>query len=147
MMPLQRKSTLTDLESLAPKERVDDEVVIHDRLRSCHFCGSHIQSSGEIYMLDDAVYCCASHRARAAVGDTRADAAVLGGHARPERASTSTGVGLAASHRSWFSLHELDRSNSSSSTSSEGSTTASPQRQRRARDSSSRRSPLASIFN
>lgn len=82
-----------------------------DRLRRCHYCAAYINQAAELYLLDDAIYCCASHRARAAaVGK-----AVAAGWEPQEqqrsafarRLPTSTGVGLAASHRSWFELADL----------------------------------------
>lgn len=96
-----------------------------DRLRRCHYCAAYISASAELYLLDDAVYCCASHRARAAaVGK-----AVAAGWEPQEqqrsafarRLPTSTGVGLAASHRSWWSLEDLACNDSCQPSDSESS--------------------------
>lgn len=121
----------------------EEEVVNHDRdeayeqerLQRCHLCGAYLSTTSELYMLDDAVYCCASHRARAAAVD-KAVAAGWEPRASDVTArqfTTSTGVGLAASHRSWFSLNELG--SASSLGSSSASSVASAERSNRGRRS------------
>ncbi|KAG8462945.1 hypothetical protein KFE25_001718 [Diacronema lutheri] len=97
----------------------------HDRLRRCHYCAAYISASTELYLLDDSVYCCASHRARAAaVGK----AVAQGWEPQEEQRSafarrlpTSTGVGLAASHRSWWALDDLSDAGTCPSSASDDS--------------------------
>ncbi|KAJ1634248.1 hypothetical protein T492DRAFT_865443 [Pavlovales sp. CCMP2436] len=80
------------------------------RLGRCSLCGASIGDE-DSYMFEDAVFCCATHRARAAslsgenakVGRTRS-LSIVG---MPPRRGATTGVGLAASHRSWLSLDGL----------------------------------------
>mmetsp|Transcript_12935 Transcript_12935/g.33697 ORF Transcript_12935/g.33697 Transcript_12935/m.33697 type:complete len:149 (-) Transcript_12935:285-731(-) len=110
-----------------------EEAYEQERLQRCHLCGAYLSTTSELYMLDDAVYCCASHRARAAAVDK---AVAAGWEPRSNssscarRITTSTGVGLAASHRSWFSLNELGGGSSSSiAASSRASSVGSTERQ------------------
>lgn len=79
--------------------------VVQERLRRCHYCGEHLNKESELYLLADAVYCCQSHRALAAAADNCAGTSDPGS---PIKVPVSTGVGLAASHRSWLSLDDLD---------------------------------------
>eukprot|EP00302_Diacronema_sp_CCMP2436_P034661 CAMPEP_0180008954 /NCGR_PEP_ID=MMETSP0984-20121128/14732_1 /TAXON_ID=483367 /ORGANISM="non described non described, Strain CCMP 2436" /LENGTH=200 /DNA_ID=CAMNT_0021930223 /DNA_START=48 /DNA_END=646 /DNA_ORIENTATION=- len=46
-----------------------DQAWAQERLRRCHLCAAHLSPNAELYFLDDAVYCCASHRARSAAVD------------------------------------------------------------------------------
>jgi hypothetical protein len=103
-----------------------------ERLRRCHLCAAYLSPNSELYLLDDAVYCCAPHRARAAAVDK---ALAAGWELREPRNSiarnlpTATGVGLAASHRSWWSLDdltsEMSASTSDASVGSHGSSRSS----------------------
>ncbi|KAJ1640865.1 hypothetical protein T492DRAFT_926651 [Pavlovales sp. CCMP2436] len=98
-----------------------DQAWAQERLRRCHLCAAHLSPNAELYFLDDAVYCCASHRARSAAVDRFSnEAKSLVARRLP---TTVTGVGLSASHRSWFCLEEdvLSIGPRNSSTSSESS--------------------------
>lgn len=97
---------------------------------SCHFCLKAIAAAAQdVFMLDDAVYCCASHRAAAAAAAAASshDKRAAAGQGEPEAlpshllAHKRTGCGLAASHRTWFTLDDLRGGSASPST---GSTAA-----------------------
>jgi hypothetical protein len=97
-----------------------------DRLASCNLCGQALTPSSELFLLNDAAYCCSSHRTQAAAveraaakGDAKARHSPLA-----VRAPTPTGVGLAASHRSWFSLDDLSQPDPAASMSAASSPSA-----------------------
>jgi hypothetical protein len=95
----------------------------NNRLSYCCHCGEPIAAQAELYLHEDAVYCCSSHRTRAV---RMARGLEPGSSSSPvaHRGSTSTGVGLAASHRSWLSLDDFASGSMTSSSSSSSSASA-----------------------
>ncbi|KAG8460401.1 hypothetical protein KFE25_011892 [Diacronema lutheri] len=105
-----------------------------NRLSRCHLCGQLIAASAELFMLDDLAFCCASHRAAAAAGGTLThnwQRMGKGAGSPMQSRLPTTGVGLAASHRSWFSLEDLADASNSSGASSAASSPPDNSRQRR----------------
>jgi hypothetical protein len=94
------------------------------RLRTCHHCRIGLSPHAELFLVGDAVFCSTAHRASAVLLERDVAAGYLEPHSlvgHTRRAPTATGVGLAASHRSWC-MEDPDRSSSGSERSSVKST-------------------------
>lgn len=95
------------------------------RLSRCHLCLECISPTAQLFMLDDLPYCCASHRAAAAAGPKGAIERAKATASPLRVRQLATGVGLAASHRSWFSLDDLVSTTTNSTTSATSSVASS----------------------